>query len=129
MAAVLIVDDNPDLLDVLAEVLHTLGRLCVHKARSGLEALRLYASLDPALVILDEGLADMRGSELLRTLRLRHAQALCRGRRGSDRSTKARVRRPMSTGFSKCSWKPASSDRSRPLCPAAAVSAMAGTPA
>jgi CheY-like chemotaxis protein len=75
MAAVLIVDDNPDLLDVLAEVLHTLGCLCVHKARSGLEALRLYASLDPALVILDEGLADMRGSELLRTLRETNSRA------------------------------------------------------
>ena len=36
MDVILIVDDNPDLLDVHAEVLLTLGRLCVHKARSGI---------------------------------------------------------------------------------------------
>ena len=35
----------------------------------------------------------------------------------------------MSTGFSRYSWKPASSDRSRPWAAAAAVNAMAGTPA
>jgi len=75
MDVILIVDDNPDLLDVHAEVLLTLGRLCVHKARSGLEALRVYDALDPALVILDEGLADMRGSELLRRLRKGNSRA------------------------------------------------------
>lgn len=75
MDAVLIVDDNPDLLEVLAEVLLTLGRLCVHKARSGLEAVRMYESVDPALMILDEGLADMRGSDLLRTLRQTNSRA------------------------------------------------------
>jgi DNA-binding response OmpR family regulator len=75
MDAVLIVDDNPDLLEVHAEVLLTLGRLCVHKARSGLEALRLYDAVDPALVILDEGLADMSGSELLRRLRKANSRA------------------------------------------------------
>jgi DNA-binding response OmpR family regulator len=69
MEAVLIVDDNADLLDVLAEVVQTLGRFCVHKAMSGLEALRLYESVGPALVILDEGLSDMCGSDLLRRLR------------------------------------------------------------
>ncbi len=73
--AVLLVDDNQDLLDVHAEVLLTLGRLRVYKARSGSEALSLYASVDPALVILDEGLADMGGSELLRRLRLANSGA------------------------------------------------------
>jgi DNA-binding response OmpR family regulator len=69
MDSVLIVDDNEDLLDVLAEVVLSAGRLCVHKARSGLEALRLYEALAPSLVILDEGLGDMRGSDLLQRLR------------------------------------------------------------
>jgi DNA-binding response OmpR family regulator len=72
---ILIVDDNADLLDVHAEVLLTLGSVCVEKARSGLEALRLYDALDPALVILDEGLADMGGSELLRRLRSANSRA------------------------------------------------------
>jgi CheY-like chemotaxis protein len=75
MDAVLIVDDNPDLLEVLSEVVLTLGRLCVHKAGSGLEALRLYGTVEPALVILDEGLGDMRGSELLRRLRQAYSRA------------------------------------------------------
>jgi DNA-binding response OmpR family regulator len=73
METVLIVDDDPDLLEVVAEVVQTLGRFCVHKALSGLEALRLYESVQPALVILDEGLADMRGSDLLRRLRSANA--------------------------------------------------------
>jgi len=72
---VLIVDDDQDLLDVHAEVLLTLGRLRVFQAHSGSEALNLYASIDPALVIIDEGLADMDGSELLRQLRLTNTHA------------------------------------------------------
>lgn len=75
--AVLIVDDNQDLLDVQAEVLLTLGRLRVYQAHSGSEALSLYASIDPALLIIDEGLADISGSELLRRLRLANTRA-CR---------------------------------------------------
>jgi DNA-binding response OmpR family regulator len=75
MDSVLLVDDNEDLLDVLAEVLLTLGNVCVHKARSGLEALTLYDSVDPALVILDEGLADMCGSDLLQALRRKNSRA------------------------------------------------------
>lgn len=74
-AAVLLVDDNQDLLDVHAEVLLTLGCLRVYQAHSGSEALSLYASIDPALVIIDEGLADMGGSELLRQLRLTNSRA------------------------------------------------------
>ncbi|HZR08225.1 MAG TPA: response regulator [Myxococcales bacterium] len=73
--AVLIVDDNPDLLEVHAEVLMTLGHLSIHRASSALEALHMYESVDPALLILDEGLADMRGSELLRKLRQVNAHA------------------------------------------------------
>src|SRR5947209_15661329 len=74
-ATVLIVDDNPDLLDAHAEVLLTLGRLTVHTARSAWEALRVYESIDPALLILDEGLSDMSGSELLQKLRAANAHA------------------------------------------------------
>jgi DNA-binding response OmpR family regulator len=73
--AVLLVDDNQDLLDVHAEVLLTLGGLRVYQAHSGSEALSLYDSIDPALVIIDEGLADMGGSEFLRQLRLANTRA------------------------------------------------------
>lgn len=75
MRSVLIVDDNADLLDVLSEVLLSEGLYSVHLARTGAEALALYAAVDPALVILDEGLSDMAGSELLRRLRTANAHA------------------------------------------------------
>jgi DNA-binding response OmpR family regulator len=71
---VLIVDDDADMLDVFAEVLQTIG-ICAHKAMTGSEALRLYDSVDPALVIVDEGLGDMSGSEFLRTLRRLNSRA------------------------------------------------------
>lgn len=73
---VLIVDDNEDLLDVLAEVLLTLRHVRVRKAQSAREALRIYDSVDPALMILDEGLADMCGSDLLQALRRTNARAV-----------------------------------------------------
>jgi DNA-binding response OmpR family regulator len=73
--SVLLVEDNEDLLDVVGEVLLTLGHVSVHKARSGAEALGLYDSVDPALIILDEGLADMRGSDLLQALRRKNSRA------------------------------------------------------
>jgi DNA-binding response OmpR family regulator len=66
---VLIIDDDADMLDIFAEVLQTVG-ISARKAMSGSEALRLYDSVDPALLIVDEGLSDMSGSEFLRTLRL-----------------------------------------------------------
>jgi DNA-binding response OmpR family regulator len=75
--AVLLVDDNQDLLDVQAEVLLTLGWLRIYQAHSGSEALSLYAAIDPALVIIDEGLGDMGGSELLHRLRQANSRA-CR---------------------------------------------------
>lgn len=75
MDAVLIVDDNADLLEVHAEVLQTLGHLRVFKAGSAAEALQLYESIEPALVILDEGLDDLCGSELLRRLRQANSRA------------------------------------------------------
>lgn len=65
---VLIVEDDPDTLDTLAELLHTVG-LQVHKIRGGLSALLRYRELKPALVILDQGLEGMTGSDLLKVLR------------------------------------------------------------
>jgi DNA-binding response OmpR family regulator len=73
--SVLIVDDDADMLDVFAEVLLTVG-ISAQKAMSGSEALRLYDSVDPALVIVDERLLDMSGSDFLRTLRKLSSRAV-----------------------------------------------------
>lgn len=66
--AVLIVDDDPELLEVLGELLRRHG-YATHPAQSGRAALALYPAVEPALIILDDGLDDMSGSELLRKLR------------------------------------------------------------
>ena len=68
MRTVLIVDDDVGTLDTLAEVLQAVG-LHVHKVSGGLSALLRFRELKPALVILDEGLAGISGSEVLKVLR------------------------------------------------------------
>ncbi|MDN3919480.1 hybrid sensor histidine kinase/response regulator [Roseateles violae] len=65
---VLIVDDNHDAADTLAELLGALGaRPAI--AYSGAQALRLVHEQMPRLAILDLGMPDMDGYELARRLR------------------------------------------------------------
>ena len=61
---VLLVDDSPDLLDLLAEVLQTAG-FSVLKAPSGVEALNAYLS-KPEIdaVVLDLNMPDLDGAML-----------------------------------------------------------------
>jgi signal transduction histidine kinase/CheY-like chemotaxis protein len=70
---VLVVDDNRDAADVLAEALRALG--CSTKiAHSGPSALDMFAEFKPHLALLDIGLPVMNGYELARRLR---AAATC----------------------------------------------------
>lgn len=65
---VLIVDDHPDTAEILAVMFELLG----HETRSaprGREALRTARSFDPALVVLDIGLPDISGYEVVNALR------------------------------------------------------------
>jgi signal transduction histidine kinase/ActR/RegA family two-component response regulator len=65
---VLVVDDNRDAADTLAEALETLG----HEARcayDGLEALEAARRFDPEVVLLDLGLPALDGYEVARRLR------------------------------------------------------------
>jgi signal transduction histidine kinase/ActR/RegA family two-component response regulator len=67
-ANVLIVDDNRDAADSLAEVLGLLGaRTSV--AYSGADALRIAATANPSIAILDIGMPGMNGCELAEQLR------------------------------------------------------------
>jgi PAS domain S-box-containing protein len=67
-ATVLVVDDNQDSCDLLAELLEG-GGLHVLKACTGAEALRLHAAHGPELVVLDIGLPDIDGYQLCRRIR------------------------------------------------------------
>jgi two-component system KDP operon response regulator KdpE len=66
---VLVVDDEPQILRFLQPALEASGYAVLH-AETGREALRLAANAAPDLVILDLGLPDMDGKEVLQQMRL-----------------------------------------------------------
>jgi CheY-like chemotaxis protein len=65
---VLIIDDHADTRDLLGELLELEG-FTVLAAASGTEALAMAAEVRPCLVILDLGLPDIDGLELVLQLR------------------------------------------------------------
>ena len=65
---VLVVDDNPDAAELLAEVLRKTGHVAAI-AHDGPGALRLAGSFRPEIALLDIGLPVMDGYELARRLR------------------------------------------------------------
>jgi len=65
---VLVVDDHPDTAEVLSVLFHMLG----HEPRCALrgrDALALAREMDPDLILLDIGLPDITGYEVIRALR------------------------------------------------------------
>jgi two-component system KDP operon response regulator KdpE len=68
MTRVLVVDDEPQLLRALGINLRA-RKYDVHTAASGAEALRVAAAHPPDVVILDLGLPDMDGTEVVSGLR------------------------------------------------------------
>ena len=65
---VLVVDDHPDTAEVLSVLVHMLG----HEPRCALrgrDALLLAREIDPDLILLDIGLPDITGFEVIRALR------------------------------------------------------------
>ncbi len=65
---ILIVDDEPGILETLAGILSDEGYQCL-TTPSGEEALRLYAGHQPAAVFLDIWLPDLDGLETLQSLK------------------------------------------------------------
>lgn len=65
---VLVVDDNVDVADTLAELLEALGAIVevAYDARAALEAI---STFEPDAVLVDIGMPDMDGYELARTIR------------------------------------------------------------
>jgi two-component system chemotaxis response regulator CheY len=71
---VLVVDDNPDILEALGEILDAEG-FQSHRARNGHEALERAEAVTPDLVLLDLLMPVMDGWELMRELRARGSEA------------------------------------------------------
>jgi CheY-like chemotaxis protein len=66
---ILVVDDDPDLLDTLREYLENLGnRYVVETAAQGSEALLMVARARPHVVILDVEMPGMSGVQVLTSL-------------------------------------------------------------
>ena len=67
-AEILLVDDNPDLLTLITDNLHTAGYKTVRTAKSCAAARAAFAAHRPALMILDINLPDGDGFGLFRAL-------------------------------------------------------------
>lgn len=65
----LLVDDNPQLLQLLREQLESAGYQKIELAQNCAEARRAFANQQPGLMILDINLPDGNGFSLFRTLR------------------------------------------------------------
>lgn len=68
MTTVLVIDDEPQIVRALTTTLQA-SRYDVLSANSGEEGLALAAAEQPALIVLDLGLPDMDGAEVIRRLR------------------------------------------------------------
>ena len=74
----MVVDDHRDTAEMIAEFLREVG-FDSHTANSGLDALRIYDTLRPTLIMTDESLAGtITGSDLVRVLRRRYGPAVGR---------------------------------------------------
>jgi signal transduction histidine kinase len=67
---VLVADDNRDIAETLVAMLRLEGHEVV-SASDGQEALSLYATFEPDVMVLDIGMPRLRGDELARTIRAR----------------------------------------------------------
>ncbi|HET7689181.1 MAG TPA: response regulator [Nocardioidaceae bacterium] len=68
-ARVLVVDDVPEMRRLLATVLNLRGMTVVGEAADGRQAVRLADDLQPDVVILDLGLPDLQGQDVLTGIR------------------------------------------------------------
>lgn len=65
---ILLVDDNPDLLDLLCQTLHGAGYTRLRTAGTCAQARAAFAQSKPGLVVLDINLPDGDGFSLFREL-------------------------------------------------------------
>lgn len=66
---VLIIDDNPLLLDFMQDALKELGDFTVVSATNGIDGLNQFYRIHPACVVLDIRMPGLNGYQLVRALR------------------------------------------------------------
>jgi CheY-like chemotaxis protein len=66
---VLVVDDNPDLLNLIAESLSMLGNYTVVTARNGIEGLEKCFEIQPHCMVIDVKMPGLDGYQLVRAIR------------------------------------------------------------
>jgi DNA-binding response OmpR family regulator len=71
---ILVVDDHPDITEILCMHLELMGHVARH-AEDGTTALELAQAFDPVMAIVDIGLPDISGYEVCRALRARGSTA------------------------------------------------------
>ena len=85
---VLVIDDEPPIRKLLRVGLSAHGYQ-IMEASSGKMALELLGGQPPDLIVLDLGLPDMQGHELLRTMRVRRSSWPCMSGRPRSRMIKS----------------------------------------
>ncbi len=82
---ILLVDDEKDIVDLLAEVLQSDGFTNIRKAYTGRDAITLCQAYQPDVVVLDVMLPDMDGVEVCRQIRrFSHCSVLFLSSKGDD---------------------------------------------
>ncbi len=66
---VLVIDDNDDLLSLIADSLRKLGSFAVVTARNGSQGLERYFEVRPACVVVDVKMPGLDGYQLVKALR------------------------------------------------------------
>ncbi len=78
---VLVVDDDPDLLELITDVLQREKRFLVRTASTGFEAGMLVKEFEPDVIVLDVMLPDINGKQVCQRIRsdpdLKHVKILC----------------------------------------------------
>lgn len=69
---VLVVDDDPGILEMHAQIIETYLHCCVLRARNGLEALEVIREERPDLVLLDLMMPELDGFGVLEVMRTEH---------------------------------------------------------
>ena len=66
---VLVVDDNPDLVQLLTDILRELGGYEVAVAENGMQGLERYEEVHPDCVIIDVMMPELDGYQVVKALR------------------------------------------------------------
>ncbi len=106
MPCVLVVDDDPDLRDIIRVVLGGAG-FSVLDAKNGMEALRILETRPVDLIVLDIFMPELGGLDVLENMPLRHRKIpVIAMSGGADRGVSEPLQRAQKLGASRVLPKP-----------------------